>query len=274
MDTTDSRGNRSIVTGNTGPQGPAAKPSQTSGSTPRPLYRPATNRDRPPLSIVTPEYAQEEELQDTAKVTREIDLIEAPDLSDLDLDDEPVAPTAKQRIQQARAQRRPRLLSLSRMQLITVLAVALLLLAGGVGALILTRPPADSDGITVPGAIASPSVAANVTEPTPTGIGDPTPTVINTPEPTPAPPPPTDRIAVGGWVQVNSANGLSVRETPSTSGRRITVLRSGAKAHVVGGPEEANGFTWWQIDRFDPNDPEATGWSAANFMSPTTPPEE
>jgi hypothetical protein len=253
MDTTDSQGNRDVVTGNTSPSLAAA----------RPLYKPATTRDRPPLSLVTPDFDDDEDLQDTAKVTREIEQIEGPD-------DEPVAVTARQRIQQARAKRRPGLLSLSRMQLLIVLGVAALLITVGVGAFFATRPR--DEGIKVPGAVPSPSVDANAAVPTPTGFGDPTATVpATTPEATAVVPPPTDKIGIGGWVQV-SANSLNVREEASTSAKVVTALRFNTKAHVVEGPVEANDLTWWKIDQFDAADPARTGWCAASFLEPTTPP--
>jgi hypothetical protein len=254
MDTTDSQGNRDVVTGNTSPSLAAA----------RPLYKPATSKDRPPLSLVTPDFdLDDEELQDTAKVTREIEQIEGPD-------DEQVAVTARQRIQQARAKKRPRLLSLSRMQLLIVLGVAALLITLGVGAFIASRPR--DTGVNVPVGVPSPSVDANAVIATPTGFGDPTATVpATTPEATAVVAPPTDKIGIGGWVQV-SANSLNVREGASTSAKVVTALRFNTKAHVVEGPVEANGLTWWKIDQFDPADPARTGWCAGSFLEPTTPP--
>ena len=42
-------------------------------------------------------------------------------------------------------------------------------------------------------------------------------------------------------------------------------MREGTKAHVIDGPVEANGFTWWKLDNFNPQDPSASGWSAGQF---------
>src|SRR5439155_10243360 len=110
--------------------------------------------------------------------------------------------------------------------------------------------------------------SATVPLPTPTGFGDATATPV--PQPT-TPAPPSGVIAVNGWVQVTGGS-LNVRQTASASAKKVKVLPVGTKAHVVDGPKDADGFTWWKIDKFDPKNPTATGWCAGKFLTATSPP--
>lgn len=171
-------------------------------------------------------------------------------------------PTASQRIRQARAQRRFTLMGLSGPSLWLPLGiVAALLLLGGFAVFSNSqrRPP-----------LVVATATATLPPATPTGFGDPTATSAIAAT---VPVPPSNVIAVGGWVQVTGAGtGLTVRSEPSTSGRRLTALAEGTKAHVIGGPETANGFTWWQVDNFSKTDPELEGWCAETFLTPTTAP--
>jgi len=75
-------------------------------------------------------------------------------------------------------------------------------------------------------------------------------------------PEPVDRSPrVGERVRVTMSTGgqLSVRETPGTDARLITRVNPGQEFTVMGGPQEANGYTWFQI-RSDSGDVE--GWAA------------
>lgn len=153
--------------------------------------------------------------------------------------------------------------------------VALLLLAIvaiGVGSFLLLRPRL---GLNNPGAV--PRASVTIPAATATGFGDPTATVP--PQPTsavtPVPTlvlPPAGTIGINGYVQVSSANGLVVRSDATTSASRVTVLPNGTKALVIDGPREANGYTWWKLTQFNPQNPEQSGWSAQNFLKATTPP--
>jgi hypothetical protein len=93
---------------------------------------------------------------------------------------------------------------------------------------------------------------------TPPAVPTDTPEAAATAE-TPAAAPPSDTIGIGGYVRIAAPAGLSFRETPSTGGALIQVLDSGSVLEVVGGPQEADGYTWWQLRRDDGKD----GWSAA-----------
>ncbi len=93
--------------------------------------------------------------------------------------------------------------------------------------------------------------------------------------PTPAPPtatplPPTPipaTIRPGISVQVvnTDAKGASFRYGPGTKYARIEVLNDGDVLKVVGGPEKADGFTWWRLQ----NEAVIIGWVVEDFLEPT-----
>jgi uncharacterized protein YgiM (DUF1202 family) len=72
---------------------------------------------------------------------------------------------------------------------------------------------------------------------------------------------PVDRAPrVGDRVQVTMSNGdLSVRVTPGTDAALVTRVAQGQQFTVMGGPQEASGYTWYQI-RSD--DGSVDGWAA------------
>ena len=114
----------------------------------------------------------------------------------------------------------------------------------------------------VPRPTATPPPAA-----TPTSDG-------GTTEETPAIAPPSDTIAVGGYARVAASAGLSFRQTPGTGGALIQVLDAGTVLEVIDGPEEVDGYTWWQLRK---SDDEQEGWSAAGsgediFLEPAPAP--
>jgi Bacterial SH3 domain len=150
------------------------------------------------------------------------------------------------------------------------MAVALLALAAiAVGGFLLLRQGQKPKANTP---IALASVTAAV--PTPTGFGDPTFTAVQ--KPTSAPtvpptPPPPGVLAPGAYATINSTGPLTVRAQPTTKGARLGSLASGTKVHIVGGPQSADGYNWWQIDQWDPKNPSSTGW-CADFLKATTGP--
>ena len=72
---------------------------------------------------------------------------------------------------------------------------------------------------------------------------------------------PVDRAPrVGDRVQVTMSTGdLSVRVTPGTDAELVTRVAQGQQYTVMGGPQEASGYTWYQI-RSD--DGSVEGWAA------------
>jgi hypothetical protein len=149
--------------------------------------------------------------------------------------------------------------------------LAVILLLGAI--FILSRRPAESE----------PTATVKVVTPTATLPPRPTATtpaqVTDTPEPTteqaPAPTaPPPESISVGGYVRIVAPAGLSFRQTASTDGALIQVLDNGVVLAVIGGPEEAGGYTWWKLRKLDDNQ---EGWSAAGsgedvFLAPASAP--
>lgn len=130
---------------------------------------------------------------------------------------------------------------------------------------------------------AEPTATVKVVTPTATLAPRPTNTPIapatDTPEPTaeqgpqPTAPPP-DTISVGGYVRIVAPAGLSMRQTASTDGALIQVLNTGTVLQVIGGPQEAGGYTWWQLRNLDDGQ---EGWSAAGsgedvFLAPASAP--
>lgn len=109
--------------------------------------------------------------------------------------------------------------------------------------------------------------------PLPTGellLATNTPTPTPTPTSTPPPLPPTsttgEGIGIGSRVRVNGtgAAGLNLRATPGTSGDRVTIAAEGSVFIIAGGPQEADGLTWWLLK--DETNPEREGWGAANYL--------
>lgn len=255
MSTTDSQGNKDIVTGNT----PAGGMSSVASASAQAL-KPAP-RESPKLSIVTPDYDPEAGTNGTpgSKVTRQIPLISTPE----DTDAAAAAPTAAQRIRDARKARRTQFLASPTGRLVVILAVLALLLGLGGGMLLYAKQPPKLPAIVATATATRPA-------PTPTGFGDATATPV--PTATPAPPP-AGVIGINGWIVVQAGGALTVRDAPGKSGNKITSLRDGATAHVIDGPKDADTFTWWKIDHYDAAKPDASGWVAGKYVKATTAPK-
>ncbi len=257
MNPVDARGNP-LQGGNTPVSG-------TSAVAPAQVLELPTTREKRPLSLVQRSADIEgDSLLDDPKETQQISQVSGSD-------DAPRPGTTRQRIKAARAQGKPggfmsRLpLSGVRLWIALTLIAALLVAAGGGYAL--TRKTVTP--VVVPTAVATHPV------PTPTGFGDatattpPQPTVVKTAGVAVAP----GVIAVNGYAQVSgSKSGLSLRSTPSKTGSKLRVLTDGTKAHVIDGPKDADGFTWWKIDSFDPAQPSLSGWCVSAFLIPASAP--
>ena len=88
--------------------------------------------------------------------------------------------------------------------------------------------------------------------------GPPVPTVIVTNTPIP--------LAVGVQARVYNVGSdeLNVRNIPSINNSEILFrAAAGTVFNVIGGPQEADGFSWWQL-----HDPqfEVIGWAVANYL--------
>jgi hypothetical protein len=97
-----------------------------------------------------------------------------------------------------------------------------------------------------------------------------TPTLVPTPLPTTTPvPAQLGGINIGGRVTVTDTGnvGLSIRTAASTAGERVDVAQEGETLLVVGGPEEADGYTWWFLR--DELNSAREGWAVEDFLLPT-----
>ncbi len=121
-------------------------------------------------------------------------------------------------------------------------------------------------------------------QPTPTATAAPTalPTLVQVDTPTPALPvatptpsiavnlPPTT-LAVGGYAIIYGTTALNVRDQNSTTGAVVDQLSSGAVVHLIGGPKQGDGYTWWQVDGW-PSANGKSGWCAGKFLKPAAKP--
>jgi uncharacterized protein YgiM (DUF1202 family) len=69
-------------------------------------------------------------------------------------------------------------------------------------------------------------------------------------------------FATGDTV-VTTVESLRIRSEPSTEGEAINTLPLGAELTIVGGPEEAEDYTWYEVEVTDTG---ATGWVASDFL--------
>jgi uncharacterized protein YgiM (DUF1202 family) len=93
------------------------------------------------------------------------------------------------------------------------------------------------------------------------------PAVQPTQPPAPTAPPATGgKFTIGQTVVVTGTgkDKLSFRAGPGTDYKRVRVVKDGVKLTVIGGPEKADGFTWWQLKA--PNG--QVGWAVEDYLKP------
>jgi len=80
----------------------------------------------------------------------------------------------------------------------------------------------------------------------------------------------TPLISVGGYVRVvdTESTGLRMRDSAGLTYPTIETLQDGDQLRVVGGPENADGFVWWQLEHDG-----AVGWCASEWLEPMTKPD-
>jgi hypothetical protein len=79
---------------------------------------------------------------------------------------------------------------------------------------------------------------------------------------TAAPTASADGLAPGRTAYVRAdAPGLNVRAQAGATSQIIFSLGPGSEVEIIGGPVEADGFTWWQV-----RGPTAAGWCAGAFL--------
>jgi hypothetical protein len=153
------------------------------------------------------------------------------------------------------------------------LGVIVTLLGLGAAALVLSsllfrEPlPVSVEGPEIIRLTAPPGTGATETPPLPTATSVPTLTPPPTPDLSVAP----EAITVGYYAMVANTDdiGVSLRGGPSTDNVRLLLIPEGTPILVTGGPEEGNGFIWWQV-RVDDN---TEGWVAGDFLVPSAAPE-
>jgi sortase (surface protein transpeptidase) len=75
--------------------------------------------------------------------------------------------------------------------------------------------------------------------------------------------PSASELGVGGNATVTE-DGLNLRGNATTDAEVITTLSQGQQVSIIGGTEEADGLTWWQVEL----DNDTQGWVAEDFLSP------
>jgi parallel beta-helix repeat protein len=74
------------------------------------------------------------------------------------------------------------------------------------------------------------------------------------------PPTPPPKFRVGD--QVRTTANLKVREGPGLGHTIVSIVPEGALGQILGGPVEADGYTWWDVDY----DIGVRGWSAEDWL--------
>ncbi|MBA2776286.1 MAG: cupin domain-containing protein [Chloroflexia bacterium] len=72
-------------------------------------------------------------------------------------------------------------------------------------------------------------------------------------------------IGIGAGV-VSTTDSLNVRAEPSVAADGVDQVDEGVELLIVGGPEEADDFTWWEIAIVDSEGP-VTGWVVVDFIA-------
>lgn len=69
-----------------------------------------------------------------------------------------------------------------------------------------------------------------------------------------------------GAIVVTTADAVNVRAEPSTSADAVDQLDAGVELTIIDGPQDADEFTWWQVEVNDSEGP-VVGWVAEDFIS-------
>ncbi|HZG67247.1 MAG TPA: SH3 domain-containing protein [Herpetosiphonaceae bacterium] len=152
-----------------------------------------------------------------------------------------------------RRSRRQLLLRRAGSNLLRLLPLLVLLGAGGFTAYRYTRPPAGDSA-----EVATPTrVRPTLVPPTPRPLETPTLEIA---------------LRADSWAVITGTNGarVRVRHAPGTDKNDvIATFVEGQTVHVLEGPQDASGYTWWRVEGDG-----KSGWAAATFLQPVaTPPE-
>jgi dipeptidyl aminopeptidase/acylaminoacyl peptidase len=106
-------------------------------------------------------------------------------------------------------------------------------------------------------------LAACDATPSPTPTPAPSASTVTTPtlapSPSPSPSPSPRPLAAGRVVQV-LVDGLNIRTSASRDASAVGVVQAGQRVTIVSGPQDADGFSWYEVSR---GRDAARGWLAA-----------
>jgi hypothetical protein len=117
--------------------------------------------------------------------------------------------------------------------------------------------------------------------PTPAAIWTPAPLALPLPSPTPAgsrpaeaalatptPVPAVASIGVGQRVRVAGTDqeGIRLRGEPGVDYATLLIVEEGVVLKVLGGPQEADGYRWWQLEMEDGT----VGWAVEDWLEPVS----
>jgi len=73
-------------------------------------------------------------------------------------------------------------------------------------------------------------------------------------------------LYVGAYVQISGTGGegLRIRQGPGLSYEQRYLGMEAEVFKIVGGPQEADGYTWWQL--VAPYDDTISGWAVSNYL--------
>ncbi len=71
-------------------------------------------------------------------------------------------------------------------------------------------------------------------------------------------------LAIGSKAKVTGTggSGLNVRAGAGTGHARVKTLADGTVVEIIGGPKDANSYTWWQVK----DESGTTGWVVSKFL--------
>ena len=133
----------------------------------------------------------------------------------------------------------------------------------------LLQPPAEAANPVEPTLIVLTAPPSPTPAPTSSAIA-PTPIPTFTPIPTPDTAVAPDAITSGYYASVANTDGLglTLRGGPSTRNVVVTVVEEGVTVFILDGPQEAENFTWWQLQL----EHGLEGWAVADYLEPTAEP--
>jgi len=75
----------------------------------------------------------------------------------------------------------------------------------------------------------------------------------------------TEGLVIGATAKISGTGGvgLNMRSGAGTSHARVKTIPEGSTVEIIGGPTDANGYTWWQVR----DAAGITGWVVSKYMT-------